>query len=162
MFESPTTFHRRWGIAWLGLAIALAIHVTDEALTGFLPLYNSIVLEIRESYSFIPLPTFIFPVWLGGLIVAVLILFLLSPLVFAGRTPLRYMSYALSIMMILNGFGHMGASLYWGTLAPGVYSSPILLVAAVALLVSTFQAHRKSGGGDRASQRGDSTRLGRR
>ena len=88
MFESPTTFHRRWGIAWLGLAIALAFHVTDEALTGFLPLYNSIVLEIRESYSFIPLPTFTFPIWLGGLIVAVLILFLLSPLVFAGRTRL--------------------------------------------------------------------------
>jgi len=79
--------------------------------------------------------------------VAVLILFLLSPLVFAGRTSLRYVSYGLSILMILNGLGHISASLYWGTLAPGVYSSPVLLLAAVALLASTFQAGRESSGG---------------
>ena len=147
VFESPTDISRRCGIAWLGLATALAIHVTDEALTGFLPLYNSIVREIRESYLFVPLPTFTFPFWLGGLIVAVLILFLLSPLVFAGRTSVRYVSYALSILMILNGLGHISASLYWGTLAPGVYSSPVLLLAAVALLASTFQAGRESSSG---------------
>ena len=137
---------RRWGIAWIGLASALAIHVTDEALTGFLPLYNSIVSEIRESYPFLPLPTFSFPYWLGGLIGAILLLYLLSPLVFAGRIWLRYGSYALSVLMILNGLGHIGASLYWGTFAPGVYSSPILVLAAVALLVSTIQAGKESSG----------------
>ncbi len=137
---------RRWGIAWIGLTSALAIHVTDEALTGFLPLYNSIVSEIRESHPFLPLPTFTFPYWLGGLIGAVLLLYLLSPLVFAGRIWLRCVSYALSILMILNGLGHMSASLYWGTFAPGVYSSPILVLAAVALLVSTIQARRESSG----------------
>ena len=42
--------------------------------------------------------------------------------------------------MILNGLGHMGARLYWGIFAPGVYSSPILVLAAVALLVTTIQA----------------------
>ncbi len=138
--------HKRWGISWIGLTSALAIHVTDEALTGFLPLYNSTVSEIRESYPFLPLPTFTFPIWLGGLIGAVLLLYLLSPLVFAGRIWLRYLSYALSILMILNGLGHMGASLYWGTFAPGVYSSPILVLAAVALLVSTIQAPREPNG----------------
>jgi hypothetical protein len=138
--------HRRWGISWVGLTLALAIHVTDEALTGFLPLYNSTVTEIRESYPFIPLPTFTFPIWLGGLIGAILLLCLLSPLVFAGRIWLRYLSYALSILMILNGLGHIGASLYWGTFAPGVYSSPILVLAAVALLVSTIQARREPNG----------------
>ena len=131
-------------MTWLGLTTALAIHVTDEALTDFLPLYNSIVDEIRASYPFIPLPTFTVPIWLGGLIIAVLLLLLLSPLVFAGRLWLRYVSYALSILMILNGLGHIGASLYWGTLAPGVYSSPILLLAALALLVSTINLHRES------------------
>ena len=138
--------HKIWGISWIGLTSALAIHVTDEALTGFLPLYNSTVSEIRESYPFLPLPTFTFPIWLGGLIGAVLLLYLLSPLVFAGRIWLRYLSYALSILMILNGLGHMGASLYWGTFAPGVYSSPILVLAAVALLVSTIQAPREPNG----------------
>ncbi|MFQ5546789.1 MAG: hypothetical protein ACE5FV_00745 [Woeseia sp.] len=144
LFESPTILHRRWGIAWLGVAIALALHVTDEALTGFLPLYDSIVLELRESYAFVPLPAFTFSGWLSGLIVAVLILLLLSPLVFAGRKPLRYLSYVLSVIMILNGLGHIGASLYWGILAPGVISSPILLAAAVALLVTTIDARAQA------------------
>ncbi len=137
---------RRWGISWLGLTSALAIHVADEALTGFLPLYNSTVSELRESYPYLPLPTFTFPFWLGGLIGAILLLYLLSPLVFAGRIWLRYLSYALSILMILNGLGHMGASLYWGTFAPGVYSSPILVLAAVALLVTTIQARSEPNG----------------
>ena len=32
-----------FGIAWLGLAGALAIHVLDEALTGFLGIHNPAV-----------------------------------------------------------------------------------------------------------------------
>jgi hypothetical protein len=39
---------RYWRAAWVALAVALALHVTDEALTGFLPVYNSIVEGIRE------------------------------------------------------------------------------------------------------------------
>ncbi|MFQ6005173.1 MAG: hypothetical protein ACE5OQ_06680 [Woeseia sp.] len=46
--------------------------------------------------------------------------------------------------MILNGLGHIGASLYRGILAPGVISSPILLAAAVALLVTTMHARAQS------------------
>lgn len=45
----PSTVHtRRWGYAWLGMATALALHVVDEATTGFLPLYNSVVSQLRE------------------------------------------------------------------------------------------------------------------
>lgn len=130
---------RQWGISWLGLAATLALHVTDEALTGFLPLYNSIVTDIRDSAPWIPLPTFTFPVWLGGLIAGILILFLLSKLVFAGCLWLRYISFPLSVLMILNGFGHIGASVYWGILAPGVYSSPFLILTATIHLVATFK-----------------------
>jgi hypothetical protein len=36
--------------AWAGLAFALAVHVTDEALTGFLPVYNRIVEEVRSQF----------------------------------------------------------------------------------------------------------------
>lgn len=137
----------KWGYSWVALVAAFAIHVLDEALTDFLPLYNAIVTELRESYSFVPLPTFAFPVWLGGLITALVILTLLSPMVFSGRKPLRYVSYFFSIIMILNGLGHVGASVYWGTFAPGVFSSPILVLAAVALLVSTIKARKASNAG---------------
>ena len=141
LFESNK---KRWGTAWLALAIALAIHVTDEALTGFLPLYNSIVTELRETYPLLSLPTFTFPIWLGGLIAAVTVLLSLTPAAYAGRLWLRYISYPLSILMILNGVGHIGASLYWGTLAPGVYSSPLLMFAGITLLICTLKIVRES------------------
>lgn len=50
------------------MALALGLHVTDEALTGFLPVYNGVVEGIRANHPWVPLPTFTFPIWLGGLI----------------------------------------------------------------------------------------------
>jgi len=131
---------RRWGIAWVCLALALALHVTDEALTGFLPVYNNSVEQLRALYAWIPLPTFTFPFWLGGLILAVLLLLGLAPLVFAGRNWLRPVSLVLAVIMVGNAFGHIAATVYWGRLAPGVYSSPVLLAAALALLYTARRA----------------------
>jgi hypothetical protein len=131
-------------MAWVFLALAIALHVTDEALTGFLPLYNSIVESLRESYPWVPLPTFSFPVWLSGLVIGILVLLSLSPLVFAGSTYLRPASYGLGVLMTGNALGHIGASIYWGILAPGVLSSPILLLAALALLITTDRDRRSA------------------
>jgi hypothetical protein len=131
-------------MAWVFLALAIALHVTDEALTGFLPLYNSIVESLRESYSWVPLPTFSFPVWLTGLAIGVLVLLGLSPFVFRGSAFLRPVSYVLGILMMGNALGHIGASMYWGILAPGVLSSPILLLAALALLIATDRDRRSA------------------
>jgi zinc transporter ZupT len=130
---------RNWGTAWISLAIAIALHVIDEALTDFLPLYNSVVQSLRESYSWIPLPTFSFQTWITGLSLGVLILLGLSPLVFAGNRVLRPLSYILGILMVANALGHVGMSIYLAELAPGVYSSPILLLAALALLITTYR-----------------------
>jgi len=121
----------------VALSIALGLHVADEAITDFLPLYNSIVGTIRESYPWVLLPTFTFSVWLTGLIAVVSILLLLSPMVFAGNPIFRPISYFLGVLMTLNALAHIGGSLYLGALAPGVISSPSLLLAALALLVTT-------------------------
>ena len=131
---------KHWGLAWVFLAVAIALHVTDEALTGFLPLYNTLVESLRESYRWVPLPTFSFRVWLSGLVIAVLLLLGLAPFVFAGRTILRPLAYVLSVLMISNALVHIGASLYWQKLAPGTLSSPVLLLAAVTLLITTHRA----------------------
>lgn len=130
----------QWRTAWICLALALALHVTDEALTGFLPIYNGIVHGIRTRHPWIPLPTFTLPVWLGGLVLGVLLLLALTPLVSRGQAWIRIASLLLAVLMVGNAFGHLGASLYWGRLAPGVYSSPILLMAAVALFVTAWRA----------------------
>lgn len=133
-------------MAWVALCIALGLHVVDEAVTDFLPLYNSIVAAIRESYPWIPLPTFTFSVWLTGLIVGVLLLLLLSPMVFAGNGVFRPISYLLGALMALNALAHIGGSIYLGALAPGALSSPVLLLASLALLVTTRRAHHPASG----------------
>jgi len=41
------TLQTQFGRAWLALAITLALHVADEALTDFLSVYYPIVREAR-------------------------------------------------------------------------------------------------------------------
>jgi len=76
-------------MAWVFLTLAISVHVIDEALTGFLPLYNAIVESWRESNQWVPLPTFSFSVWITGLVLVVSALFGLSPFVFRGSAFLR-------------------------------------------------------------------------
>ena len=137
---------RRWGFAWIGLALALALHVVDEALNDFLPLYNETVEHVRAEHPRLPFPTFTFQVWLGGLIGLVVVLLSLSPLVFRGHRWLLAVAYFLGVVMIANAAGHAVGSLYWGIWAPGVYSSPVLLVAAVALLITTRRVQSRPRG----------------
>ena len=138
-----TTRIGQWRVAWIGLASALALHVADEALTGFLPVYNGVVETVKLKYAWVPLPTFTFPVWLCGLVLGVLLLLSLTPLVSRGQRWIRVASIVLSLIMIANALGHVAASLYWGRPAPGVYSSPLLLIAALALLITSWRARER-------------------
>ena len=122
----------RWGLAWVGLCLALALHVADEAMNDFLGFYNPMV----ESLG-LPMPTFSFSVWLSGLIVGLVILLALSPFVFQRRAIMAPVSWFLGILMVVNGLGHLVLSGLEGRLIPGSYSSPVLVVAAVFLLVET-------------------------
>ena len=126
---------RRFGYAWIFLGAALALHVTDEAMTNFLSVYNPTVRAIRERLPFLPLPTFTFGVWLTGLCLGILLLFCLSPLAFAGRRPIIWIAFPLSILMFANGLIHIAGSFYFGRLMPGVYSSPVLLLASAILFI---------------------------
>jgi hypothetical protein len=141
----PITRTKQWGIAWVALTVALGLHVADEAITDFLPLYNSIAGTIRETYRWIPLPTFSFSVWLKGLIAGILFLLSLSPFVFAGNLIFRPISYFLGVLMTLNALTHIGGSIYLGELAPGALSSPFLLISAIALLVTTRRVRHELG-----------------
>jgi len=136
MREYPTSNNRRWGIAWVALCVALAVHVADETVTDFLSYWNPLVHSIREHWSFAPLPTFSFPLWFGGLIFAVLVFTYLSRFAFRGVMWMKPVSYFVAIVMLFNGIQHLVASVYLQRAAPGVYSSPLLLAAAAYLLVS--------------------------
>jgi hypothetical protein len=126
---------RRHGQAWVALTLALAVHVADEALTDFLSFYNPLVTTLRSRLGWFPMPTFTFDVWLTGLITVVIVLFLLSVFVFRGSRAMVYFSYPYGVLMLLNGLGHSVGSVYFGRLLPGVYSSPLLLVASLWLLL---------------------------
>lgn len=128
---------RRFGRAWLGLCLALAAHVVDEATTGFLAVYNPTVEAIRARFPWLPVPTFTFRVWLGLLIVAVALLLGLSVFAFRGAPWLRPLAYFFAVVMLLNAAGHAVGTIFLGRAMPGVYSSPLLFVGAIWLLVAT-------------------------
>lgn len=125
-----------FGVAWVVLCAALAIHVSDEALTDFLSVYNPAVRAIRAQFPFLPLPTFTFPVWLGGLVAVTLLLFALSPAAFHEVPALRPAAYVFGIVMAGNGLLHIGGSVYLRKLMPGTYSAPLILAAAIYLLLA--------------------------
>lgn len=146
--SQPSTF----GYAWLALCFSLCLHVADEALTGFLPLYNATVLALRAERSWYPMPPFEYRSWLTGLIVVNAVLLLLAPFAFRNSRWLRPVAYIFAVIMLLNGMGHTLATIFGrGPVAsiaiprpaPGFYSSPFLLVAAVYLLVTLRRSARE-------------------
>ena len=124
-----------FGWPWLALTAAVALHVTDEALNDFLPVYNPTVEALGRRWAWFPFsPVPSFELWLGPLILGIVILAALSPLAFHGSRGLRYFAYFLGVMMMVNGLGHIGISFYGWFWMPGVYSSPLLLAASGYLL----------------------------
>src|SRR5258708_37597302 len=69
--------------------MALAIHVIDETLTGFLSVYNPTVLALRAKLGFWPMPTFGYREWLTGLCLLITALALLSPFAFRNARWIR-------------------------------------------------------------------------
>ena len=140
----PRRYTSHLGWAWVFMWLALAIHVTDEALTGFLAVYNPTVLALRSKFGFWLMPTFTFRGWLTGLAAGILLLALLSPFAFENRRWIRPLFYFVAIVTgIFNALGHtvgtvLGHSVSTVTFArpaPGFYSSPLLLIVSIYALV---------------------------
>ncbi len=127
----------------MALSVALGLHVLDEALTDFLSFYNPLVERLRERLGFWPMPTFEFVTWITGLVIAVAVLLALSVFAFRGAWWMRPLAYFFGVLMLANGLGHSVGSVYFGRLLPGVYSSPLLLIASVYLLAQTVGLRRR-------------------
>ncbi len=133
---------KRHAQAWLLVVAALALHVLDEALTGFLDFYNPLVRQLRERLGFWPMPTFTFGVWLSGLVALVVSLALLTPAVRRGVTGTRFLSWVLAVIMLGNGIAHLAGSAYYQRWLPGATSAPLLLVASIMLMKATVKRSR--------------------
>ena len=136
-----------FGAPWLALCGAFALHIADEALTGFLSVYNPTVQAMEQRWGWFPLPTYGFREWLMGLTIGWGILVCLSPLAYRGATWLRPLAWFYAAIMLLNGLGHtlftiLGhtvASVTFPRPAPGFYSSPFLLAASVWMIIRLRQ-----------------------
>jgi hypothetical protein len=139
-----------FGPPWLALAAALALHVTDEALTGFLAVYNPTVDVMRERLPWLPLPIFRFDIWLALLIAGIVLLAALAPAAFHGNRYLRRAGYALAALMLANGGSHILGTIAGRTFVavrfprpmPGFWSSPLLIAASLWLLLSLRSSAR--------------------
>jgi uncharacterized protein with HXXEE motif len=124
---------RRFGIAWIALTLALAAHVVDEAATGFLEVYNPIVLAARERIPWFPMPVFTYDVWIAGLGALVVVLFAASPFAFRRSPAAVIAAYPYAAIMLLNGVGHLAGSVYLQRWAPGATTAPALMAASLWL-----------------------------
>lgn len=134
----------RLGAAWVMLWFALAVHVTDEALSDFLSVYNPTIIALQARFSFWPMPTFEFREWLTGLVLGISVMASLSPFAFHNARWIRPVFYLLAVVAgILNVLGHTIATILGHTVstvqfprpAPGFYSSPLLLIVSVYALM---------------------------
>jgi hypothetical protein len=130
------------------LWMALALHVVDEALTGFLSVYNPTVSALRARFGFWPMPTFEFREWLTGLTLGILLLAALSPFAFRNVRWMRPLFYFCAIVAgVMNALGHTIATVLGHTVitvqfprpAPGFYSSPLLLIVSMYALLQLRQ-----------------------
>jgi hypothetical protein len=136
-----------FGRAWFALTVAFALHVLDEATTGFLAVYNPTVIAMRTRWGWFPMPTFEFREWLVGLILAVAVCFALTPPASRGARWLRPLAWLYAVIHLLNALGHTLGTIYGHTVAsvtfsrpaPGFYSSPCLFIGSIWLMVRLRQ-----------------------
>ena len=122
-------------VAWLLLVSTIALHVVDEAINGFLPFYNDMVKSLRQRVGFFPAPTFSFEIWLTGLVVGILLCFGLTVFIARGGRLVRALAIMLGVLMLFNALGHLSGSLYFGRILPGAWSSPLLLLSALFMIL---------------------------
>ena len=123
--------------------MAFALHVFDEATTGFLAVYNPTVIAMRAQWGWFPMPTFEFREWLVGLMFGVAICFALTPLAARGVRWMRPLAWFYAVVQLSNAIGHTigtilghtGGSVTFSRPAPGFYSSPFLFIGSIWLMV---------------------------
>jgi len=96
--------HWNFGLAWIAFAIAVALHVADEARHDFLATYNPSALAIRRRLHIPFPPVFTFRAWLSGLIAGVCLLLLLSPFALHGAHWIRIVALPLGVLVGIGLF----------------------------------------------------------
>ena len=155
----------RLGVAWIMMCVALTIHVTDEALTGFLSVYNPTVIALHAKLGFWPMPLLGFREWLTGQLAVIGILALLSRFAFRNAPWIRpIFLWVVIVAGLLNAIGHIAGTILGHTVetvrfarpAPGFYSSPLLVIVSGYSLLQLRRTQANEPARRRASRAGHS------
>ena len=139
-------------VSWLVLCGSIALHVTDEATHNFLAVYNPSIVVLRGRVPWLWLPVFTFRGWIASLSIFIALLVLLGYFLARGARWVRPIFFAISLVMIANGVQHTVGTVLGRTVAsvhfprpmPGFYSSPVLIVASVYVLVQLCKTRQSS------------------
>ncbi len=131
----------KFGRAWLTFAVALAVHVLDEATHDFLSVYQPNAIAIRTRFPFLPVPIFTFRSWIISLGFAILVMLLLTPLAYQGKKWITTLAFPLGVVVgIANGTAHILSSIYLKKAMPGVLSAPLIICAGAWLVKRALAA----------------------
>jgi len=135
--DTPATATRHaQARAWLYLCLHLAAHSVEEALNGFVEVWSPFLASVRARTG-LPTPQFVFAGWLTMLIIGIVVLTAMTPLVARGVRGFKIASYLFAGLMIANGVNHLASPLYLGRFLPGQYTSPLLILASIWLILET-------------------------
>jgi hypothetical protein len=137
---------------WLFLTASLAAHVFDEAVTGFLTVYNATVLALRQQWGWFRALTFSRGQFLFLMITTVVLCFALTPFAARGARWMRALAWLAVVIQFANAMGHTIGTILGHTVAtvtfprpaPGFYSSPLLFAGSIWLAVRLRKTDEKS------------------
>ncbi|RJP82581.1 MAG: hypothetical protein C4524_00625 [Candidatus Zixiibacteriota bacterium] len=95
--------NRRRDFAWLGLCLALGLHVAEEAATGFPAFFNRQAAALREWWPGLPLPDLAPEPWLAAMLALTAVLTLPAVRLFQGRGGMTWFSRAFAVIMMVIG-----------------------------------------------------------
>ncbi|PYT92558.1 MAG: hypothetical protein DMG36_14340 [Acidobacteria bacterium] len=138
------------GLAWFILCLSFAVNILDELLHDFLGSYNPTVLTLYGHFSWFPRIDLTLGKWLVIVLGADVVLLLMTPCAFRRAGFMRPLAYGFATLMFLKGLGTILISALGQTVgsvrftggAPGVYSSPLLMVASLYLLLCLRSSKR--------------------
>lgn len=131
------------GLPWFILCLSFALNILDERLHDFLGYYNPTVLTLYGHFSWFPRIDLTLGEWLAIVLGTDVVLLLMTPWALRKAGFIRPIAYAFATLMFLKGLGTILISAIGQTVgsvhftggAPGIYSSPLLMVASCFLLL---------------------------
>lgn len=141
-----------FGRAWFALTVALAVHTFDEASTGFLGVFNATAAILRARWGWFPLPTYTFRGFLTVLLSVIALCLLLTWPASRGARWLRPLGWLNALILFANALshtlftilGHTVAGVTFPRPAPGFYSSPLLFIGSVWLMMRLWKTRAAS------------------